>query len=364
MRKLFILFIAYFLYLSHIYACLWDMDTLAVERQEFPGALELITGKFPYLTEEFYRWRINDRLAKLKINPQNLEWHDDLAVAYDKIGEHQKAIEIIKKKDAISPGLYETHANLGTFLIHSGQLEQGLVHIKKAIEINPNAHFGREVYQMHLVNAILFLKGDGEISLPLRNHEYFTEYPRSLILDEIDFKPNEIDEVVAKARKGVLGMMRFGDYKHPILLEALAELSDSRIRARAYLKASYEVKKPEASKIYRELAQKSIGMQTRHPNTHDVLSLEELEKSFKEELQQVKEWRKEVDQELKKYISANKELDDVFWDKFSSVAVETPTVFYFPLTDKPLLLIIIIVLFLYLVYKVIIYRKQEAKSIS
>lgn len=35
-------------------ACEWDYDTLQLERQRFPSALELVTGKFSRHTPEFY----------------------------------------------------------------------------------------------------------------------------------------------------------------------------------------------------------------------------------------------------------------------------------------------------------------------
>jgi len=65
---------------------------LAMERQRFPSALELIAGKFLHHSKEFYRWRIADREKKLAADPENLAWYDDLAVACDKVGEHEKAI--------------------------------------------------------------------------------------------------------------------------------------------------------------------------------------------------------------------------------------------------------------------------------
>ena len=47
--------------LPQLQACLWDHDTLLVERGRFPQTLELITGKFLRHSTEFYRWRIADR---------------------------------------------------------------------------------------------------------------------------------------------------------------------------------------------------------------------------------------------------------------------------------------------------------------
>src|SRR5262245_21343336 len=108
------------------FACLWDYDTLKQERARFPSTLELITGKFLRHSPEFYEWRIQDRLKKIEANPTNLELYDDLAVAYEKTGQHAKAIETILAKEKIQPGLYTTYSNLGTFYILAGDFEKGL----------------------------------------------------------------------------------------------------------------------------------------------------------------------------------------------------------------------------------------------
>lgn len=47
-------------------ACLWDRDSLWMENQKFPMALELITGKFRRHTKHYYQWRRDDSLKKLK----------------------------------------------------------------------------------------------------------------------------------------------------------------------------------------------------------------------------------------------------------------------------------------------------------
>jgi len=125
-------------------ACIWDYDTLRQERAGFPDTLELITGKFLRHSPEFYEWRIKDRGEKLKKEPNNLAYHDDLAVAYSKVGRTNEAIATIEAKEKIKPGLYETYANLGTFYILAGDLEKGLPYIDQALAINPDAHFGRE----------------------------------------------------------------------------------------------------------------------------------------------------------------------------------------------------------------------------
>src|SRR5262245_47727113 len=84
-------------------ACLWDLDTLLMERQRFPSALELITGKFLRHSEAFYRWRIQDRLPRITADPGKLALYDDLAVAYEKTGDQGNAIAIMLIKERIQP---------------------------------------------------------------------------------------------------------------------------------------------------------------------------------------------------------------------------------------------------------------------
>src|SRR5438128_1240188 len=158
-------------------ACLWDYDTLQMERSRFPSALELITGKFLRHSPEFYEWRVRNRLDRLEREPDNLALYDDLAVAYDKLGQDDKAIETIQIKERKQPGLYETYANLGTFYIHGGQPEKGLEYIDKALAINPGAHFGREKYQKALVEYVLLRKRQGKLTLPLRRDDFPRNFP-------------------------------------------------------------------------------------------------------------------------------------------------------------------------------------------
>lgn len=138
-----------------IFACIWDYDTIKMEQSRFPSVLELITGKFLRHSPEFYEWRIKDRLKRLENEPTNVNLLDDLAVAYDKTDQHDKAIAITQNTEKIKPGRYETAVNLGTFYFHSGKFEEGLPQIEIALKINPDAHFGREYYQKVLVEYLL-----------------------------------------------------------------------------------------------------------------------------------------------------------------------------------------------------------------
>lgn len=293
--------VAWLVFAPVLLACMWDHDTLAMERSRFPSALELITGKFLRHSPEFYQWRIRNRLKRLESEPNNLALLDDLSVAYDKTGQHDLAIETAHKAGKLQPGRYETEANLGTFLIHSGKLEEGLVHIDKALRINPDAHFGREKYQKALVEYVLERRKANGPALPL-----------SVQGDKVDF-----GKFLAKGRnsghlsveenrdaiRGILGMMRFGKHDAPVLLEALGSLLSppynhdelmgdaKQLAARAYLLASYELPDRGAQMAYRDLAQNTLSMQT-DGNTLDAvqMTLGDLESVFKGELAQANAW--------------------------------------------------------------------------
>jgi len=280
-------------------ACLWDYDTLRQERSKFPDALELITGKFLRHSPEFYEWRIKDRLEKLKAEPNNLAYHDDLAVAYSKVGRSRDAIATMEAKDKIKPGLYETNSNLGTFYILAGEFEKGLPYIDKALAINPDAHFGREKYQKWLVEYALKCETkDGKVVLPLKpknESEVGGFYDYVLKQQKPDPARND-DKTRQDALTGILGMMRFANHDNPLLLEALAEIlpyqrgegSADRLAARAYLQASYQMPDEVAREAYRELAQGALQLQK---GVRDLSQPSpNMEDDFKAELADARRW--------------------------------------------------------------------------
>jgi tetratricopeptide (TPR) repeat protein len=322
-------------------ACMWDYDTIKMERTRFPGTLELITGKFLRHSPEFYKWRIENRIKRLESDPTNPALLDDLAVAYDKTDQHDKAIATALKTDKLHPGRYETAANLGTFYFHSGKLTEGIPYIDAALKINPDAHFGREKYQKLLVEYVLQRRKGGPLKLPLADvgefsakvnenssakaneksltkanedapakvnentsaHHMTVEYTFANFLwpnHSFNLPPDEI----AAAIKGILGMMKFGKHDSPVLLEALGTLltrglddpkDDAKLlAARAYLKASYEVPEGPARTAYRALATKALYMQTSKLHNTSQLTVELLEPDFKKELEEGQAWYAEL----------------------------------------------------------------------
>ncbi len=311
MRK-FLLFLAAFYLASPqvCVACAWDYDTIAMERQEMPGANEMIAGYFIRHSNQYYQWRITNRMEKGSAQQTPLDL-DDIAVAYDKLGQQDKAIETIQEKTRRWPGkrIYESEANLGTFYIHSGKFKEGLKHINRAIEINPEAHFGREIIQKLLVEYLIkYRKTDWQFSEGT-NGPGFWRFVSSE--NEIDLTQRRVSN--REATKGILGMMRFGNYDSPILLEALGNLlemeGEGQLAARAYLKASYEVRVSKGRNAYVSKANYAVKYQT-ETNYSDV------ERDLRKEIEAGDSFLQQIVDDEKAWIAAGKNLDVEFAKKY------------------------------------------------
>lgn len=309
-----------------VHACLWDRDTLQQERSAFPNMLELITGKFLRHSDVYYKWRVLDRVAKLKSSPENLALMDDLAVAYDKLKQSDKAIEVAQQALELAPDRYETLANLGTFYIHAGKFEKGAKLIEKAITINPDAHFGREKYQLILVQYLISKMEDGKLpDLPLSDKN--SHFPGAAG-EFIKYVAEEIgedawnDDGAQKLLTGIQGMMRFGHYDSPILLEAAGEslvsMGHMRLASRAFLQASYVVTTEKAKAAYRAKAKNALELQVK-------TELEDVEKKFLEELTEAQTWFGRLKTNEEKWCAPDSgfDPDEKFDQLFNSMSVSS-----------------------------------------
>ncbi|MGE3854019.1 MAG: tetratricopeptide repeat protein [Planctomycetota bacterium] len=311
-------------------ACLWDYDTLAQERSRFPSVLELLSGKFLRHSAEFYQWRVKDRLAQLegKSGKETLPLLDDLGVAYSKLDMHEQAIAMGEKALAIDPARYETHANLGTFLIHAGKLEEGLAHIKKAIEINPQAHFGRERWQQYIVEFVLQrakLPADQATPSPLGKANFMHSLESDLVtylrervktVENRDFDP-------AEALKGMLGIMRFGKHNHPIVLETVAQLlvagkgpnsmdlkTDARLlAARCLLYAARMTTNEAAAKQYRKYADDVLSV-------HEHMKVSIVDEALTIELKEAELWFAQLRADEIGWIASGGDVDALYSAKY------------------------------------------------
>ncbi len=155
-------------------ACLWDRDTLAAEARGLPGVIDIIVGRFDRWPDEVYATRLERVEREIEADPTRLDLYDDAGVACDRLGQHTEAIEWMARKraalDAASGDQadheYRYLANLGTFHAHRwlanganredmGDIERARDLIADAIELNPDAHFGREKYQLAAIKWII-----------------------------------------------------------------------------------------------------------------------------------------------------------------------------------------------------------------
>jgi len=203
-------------------ACLWDRDTPRSEALGMPEVVAAITGRFERNPPLFYEMRLGRVTEHLKAYPDDLAAYDDAGVASDRLGRGDEAIDWMKKKHerlALRPPgeaetkehAYRYHANLGTFLVHRwakqgadrakiAEVKAARDEIAKALEINPDAHFGREKYQLMALDWI--------IDPPNSNEQYF---PNLLNMRISNFnghtEPKEADVAV----RGLAGLIMLGN---------------------------------------------------------------------------------------------------------------------------------------------------------
>lgn len=161
------------------HACLWDTDTLETELKGLPPVLNVIVGRFERNPDLYYVLRLQRVSAEVKQTPHKLELYDDAGVACDRLKRSDEAMAWMEKKRLVLGELrgqitekewrehrYRYLANLGTFLAHRwvreggnrnkiGEMKRARQLIAQAIRLNPNAHFGREKYQLKVMDWLI-----------------------------------------------------------------------------------------------------------------------------------------------------------------------------------------------------------------
>ncbi|MEM9368255.1 MAG: hypothetical protein AAGD07_19850 [Planctomycetota bacterium] len=303
-----------------------------------PGLHELVVGHFPRHSDAYYRWRIASGESR-PLDTWSTEDFDNVAVAHDKLQAHEDAIKLMREKSErfTDDRLYETYANWGTFLIHAGRFKEGLEKVEDAIRINPDAHFGREVYQKRLVEYVLLRmrsKKEEIVSLPLSNdpidsfHSFLMRYEPAAS-SEADGKDRKLQALREEAIRGITGMMRFGNAASPILLETLGDLlsphhdvpdlTHRRLAARCYLRASMLAEGLRTRRLYREKAE------TVAAGIEDDSILSTIEARLADELQQADRLTQAIAEKEAAWIKSDADVDAEFQASF--------------LTDPPLTLV-------------------------
>lgn len=245
---------------SDAVSCLWDRDSLAMEAKAFPSAVDVLTGRFGRYPARYYQMR-RDRVARelLALSlPQDAERRllllDDLAVACDRLGHQDEALAWMEQKHAALGTLppegpivrehrYRWLANRGTFLAHRwlsrgadrGHQEDLIAaeaDIAAAIALNPDAHFGREEYQLGVIRWLL---SPPDFTLFVCSEPTLLDTLAKPDAPGQSFKPVDPDRTI----RGIIGLMALGNAWESIdstlaLAAALHARGDSSV---AYLAA-------------------------------------------------------------------------------------------------------------------------------
>jgi hypothetical protein len=145
----------------------------------FAMAQDVIHERFSKHGPAHYRER--DRITREMLrrlasdNPASFALSDDLGAGLDRLGRSDEAVAVLRDKLAHQQAkglsgrdLYTSYANLGTFLIHGSyqkaasgdvsareRFREGVALIRTSVEVNPEAHFGREQWQAAIAEFLL-----------------------------------------------------------------------------------------------------------------------------------------------------------------------------------------------------------------
>ena len=150
---------------------------------------DVIHERYPRNGPAFYRER--ERLARKAmavLHPESeaaLGLTDDVAVGLDRTGHTDEAVALMRDKlrrqetaGLTGKELYSSYANLGEFLVRGNlwamldgdatareRVLEGRAFLRKSVEVNPKAHFGREEWQLIAVDALLEAGSDPSVLL-------------------------------------------------------------------------------------------------------------------------------------------------------------------------------------------------------
>jgi hypothetical protein len=169
------------------YPFLAEQVPLPHQVPQYPGGLsfrfamahDVIHERFAKHGPAHYRER--DRLTREKLatldpdDPAGFPLRDDLAAGLERLGKSAEAVDVMRdklarqrKRGIAGRDLYTSFANLGTFLIHANlpkamagdaeardRFREGIGLIRQSVEVNPEAHFGRERWQAAIAEFLL-----------------------------------------------------------------------------------------------------------------------------------------------------------------------------------------------------------------
>lgn len=203
-------------------ACLSSSySSVYAPRYDIPSTYDLAISKLPLHSQAYYQWIIQNNLEKIKNNQMTLNDYDDLAVAYNKVGEKEKDIELLTPLVKDNPKRYSSVANLGSIYLNTGDYENGLKYLKEANKLKSEDNYDREYAQEKVYSYLKSLNKSLPYSFPLQNineNKNFTDFALK------DIPKEKQNEEIIRLIFGVENMVRFGNHDTPVSMEILGDL--------------------------------------------------------------------------------------------------------------------------------------------
>lgn len=246
---------------AHAVACLNDRDTLGYELRNKPEVQAALTGRFERNPPVYYEARIKRIRAIEKPTADDV---DDLAVALDRLGRPREgiaALEAARDLRATPESRYRHVANHGTMLAHAylseGRKDPALLaraeaEITLALQMKPDAHFGREKVQLEVLRWMRTLeKSDGSTladplrKLPGEDEEWARGLAGLVVLGAAWESPDVVDAIgVLSSRTGALHQLaaaRFDELRKAGRVPLSSSLADAGMKPHRYHTAKTRV---------------------------------------------------------------------------------------------------------------------------
>ncbi len=140
--------------MSPVSGCIWDSDTLGSEKRGRPKLADIILNNTkPAVDVPNLQARLDSLLRTPR--PEEPSWINDVAGAHLRLGQAQKAAELLIPAAARWTNDYGIHANLGTTYHLMGRYADAEHHIARDLELNPDAHFGLEKFHLALLQYLV-----------------------------------------------------------------------------------------------------------------------------------------------------------------------------------------------------------------
>lgn len=169
-----------FIHLVGCYGCINEYRTLLSGEVKSLGK---VSGKvYPNNIDTFELKHSAELLLKEYRVTKDLKVYSDYAAVLVYVGRYNEAKKIYFDIEKHTPNLYTTASNLGTIYELTGKVDSALYWIKKAVELEPNSHFGSEWIHVkileHKLSPVSNFKGSvlgldfGSDKIPQNPNEY------------------------------------------------------------------------------------------------------------------------------------------------------------------------------------------------